>query len=116
MGSETQNHMSAVGVLGKLNPLLAEEICMFSQKWNKRTKSNSSPWPVDGTFDTNQCKEMEILIKNHKPKDKKTETFTKERERVVHFGVVSKTGEKAKRGCKNSCPKNVGRTPGRGSR
>ncbi|XP_029027884.1 uncharacterized protein LOC114868451 isoform X1 [Betta splendens] len=73
---------SPVAILGRKHPLLSQEIEKYSKKWSKRTGKAQSPWPSDGTFDHEQCVEMEVLIKNYKIKDKSAKRLCK-REREV---------------------------------
>lgn len=40
-------------------------------KWEKHTRKLNTKWPAVGTLDVSVCEEMETLIKNYKPKDKK---------------------------------------------
>lgn len=81
--------MSPVAILGKKNPLVAEEIKRLSQKWNARTRKSSSPSPLEGTFDAAQCAEMMVLVKNDKVKDKSPEHARKRKREFAVFCLFS---------------------------
>lgn len=73
-----------VEILGARHPLSKEEIMRTSMKWEKRTKKLTTKWPAEGTLDVSVCEEMETLIKNYKPKDKKQKRRDKrERENEI---------------------------------
>ncbi|KAJ0005944.1 hypothetical protein NQD34_015838 [Periophthalmus magnuspinnatus] len=77
--------ISAVQLLNKLNQLLTDKILKFSKKWAKRTKHDQSPWPEDGTFDLSVCGDLEVAIKNHKPKQKSEK---RQKKREYELGVL----------------------------
>lgn len=73
-----------VEILGTRYPLSKKEIIKTSIKWEKRTRKLNTKWPAVGTLDVTVCEEMETLIKNYKPKDKKQKRKNKrERENEI---------------------------------
>ena len=57
---------TAVEILSESNPLLRKEITSTSEKWEKRTAKLGTIWPMGGTFDPIVCRDMEVVIRNHK--------------------------------------------------
>lgn len=54
------------------------------KKWKKHTRKIGTKWPEGETFDVSVCEEMETLIKNYKPNDKKQKRKNKrERENEI---------------------------------
>lgn len=73
-----------VETLGARHPLSKDEIKKTSEKWEKRTRKLNTKWPAVGTLDVSVCEEMEILIKNYKPNDKRQKRKDKrERENEI---------------------------------
>ena len=54
----------------------------ISEKWEKRTAKSGTIWPVGGTFDAVMCRDMEVMIKNHKP-NRSGKKAVEKRERVL---------------------------------
>ena len=73
-------------IISVKNPELFKDIQKISQKWEKRTKNLSSPWPKDGTFDVAACESMGLRIRDHKPKEKSKK---RKRNRELEFEVLS---------------------------
>ena len=74
--------------------MLKDEIMKISEKWEKRTAKSGTIWPVGGTFDAVMCRDMEVMIKNHKPnRSGKKAVEKREREKLV-LALFQKEGER----------------------
>jgi hypothetical protein len=63
-------------LLASENPVCKEIIRELSKKWAERTKKLATKWPVEGAFNVAMCREMKVLIKNHKTNDKSKNEMT----------------------------------------
>lgn len=68
-GLMSEQMATPVEVISSKFPLLKGIVEGMSNKWEKRTRGIITKWPVGGTFDLINLRDMDTLIKNHKPKD-----------------------------------------------
>lgn len=64
MGVASANPSTPVAIVEKNNPLI-KGVGKTSQKWNKRWADIDQPWPIEGTFDPEVIKTMEVLINTY---------------------------------------------------
>lgn len=78
--------LTPVILLGSRCPHRLKEIQKISAKWEKRTKSLDPAWPKDGTFDVSVCEDMELRIRDYKPKDK---TKKREKKKELELEIIN---------------------------
>ena len=57
---------TAAEILSRDRLLLKGEMKKISEKWEERTEVSGTIWPMGGTFDPIVCRDMEVVIRNHK--------------------------------------------------
>lgn len=69
--------VTPVAIVAIKNSEHAKDVQRLSEKWAKRTKGLDPSWPKEGTFDVGLCEDMELRIKDYKPKNKSKKRLKK---------------------------------------
>lgn len=80
MGVASAKYATPVKIVEGNNPLI-RGIGKISKKWSKRWAEIDQPWPVDGTFDPEVMKTMEVLIDTYKAEQKNGSKGQKRKEK-----------------------------------
>ena len=82
-----------VAIVQQNNPLL-KNISTFCDRWAKRWRYLSSPWPRQGSFDPALICTIRVLVETHKAKDRTPERTNKRSEELQVLELFFEEGQK----------------------